>query len=148
MKPKQLLIFEKTMLLGLLCILLLQLYFMFVKYQKQFENPVAYINQNYGKDYITQYGKRYIELTKMFDHPVAMSYIGETNESFSALYFNYVLTQYYLSPNLVFKSGNTRDTVLYNLYTTIHIDNSRNYHLNNGWHVVKDFNNGLILLAK
>jgi hypothetical protein len=150
MKPKVQIIniINKILMLFLLCLILGQLYITFIKYEEKFESPIIITKQEYGNDYITQYGKRFGEIIKMFPKPIRLSYVGESNESFETGYFHYVLTQYYLSPNLIFKNNDVRDTIVYNLYNSKKIDVTTNFHLNNGWHIVKDFENGLILLAK
>ena len=141
-------VFDNIVFWGLLFIIAGQMYITFLKYEEKFENPIKFINQNYGNDYITQYGNRFEEIKKMFPTPTHLTYIGGANESSGIATFNYVLTQYFLSPNLVFKDNNIGDTLIYNLSISNHIDPATNFLLNNGWHVVKDFNNGLIILAK
>jgi hypothetical protein len=141
-------ILNSILLGGLLCVFIWQLYITFIKYEKKFENPIKITKQDYGNDFISQYGNRYEEIKKILNKPVRITYIGEQNEDKSSFYLNYFLTQYYLLPNLILKNTVVRDTVLYNLYNTIKIDPATNFHLNNGWHIIKDFNNGLILLAK
>lgn len=141
-------IVNKILLLILLCIIVGQLYITFIKYEEKFENPVKVTKQDYGNDYISQYENRYEEVRKMFTKPTRITYIGESNEDFSTGAAQYVLTQYYLSPNLILRNNEVRDTIIYNLYYTKKIEPVTNFHLNNGWHIVKDFNNGLILLAK
>lgn len=132
----------------LLCIFVGQLYITFLKHEEKFESPVKYVTQNYGNDYISLYGNRFDEIKKMFPKPTHLTYIGEPDESFAIGTFNFVLTQYFLSPNLIFKNDVSGDTVIYNLYFSKQINPATNFHLNNGWHLVKDFNNGLIVLAK
>lgn len=139
---------NKILLIGLLFIIVGQLYITFVKYEDKFESPLKVIKESYGNDYITQYGKRYEEIKKMIPKLTQLSYFGEANEDFSSGFFHYVLTQYYLAPNLIFKNNSAHDTVIYNLYNSKQINPAGNYHLGNGWHIVKDFNNGLIILAK
>lgn len=141
-------IINNILMLGLLCILVWQLFITFRNHEEQFESPVQFIKKNYGNDYISQYGNRFEEIKKMFPRPAHLKYVGEANESFEIGAFHFVLTQYYLSPNLVFNNNISDDTVIYNLYNSKQINPATNFHLNNGWHVVKDFNNGLIILAK
>jgi len=141
-------IVNKILVLGLMCIILGQMYITFLKYEEKFENPIQFIKQNYGNDYITQYGKRYDEIKKLFTKPVHITYIGEANEDYTTGAMHYALTRYYLTPNLISINGAVCDTILYNLYSSVHINPQTNFHLNNGWHLVKDFNNGLIVLAK
>ncbi|MES2593566.1 MAG: hypothetical protein V4608_16905 [Bacteroidota bacterium] len=141
-------IFQNFLLLALSGIIIGQLYNTFIKYEGKFENPVQTIKQDYGNDFITQYGKRYEEIKKTFPSNNHFSYVGEANENFAPGYFNYVLTQYYLSPNLIFINDTIHDTIIYNLYNSKQIEHSTNLHLNNGWHVIKNYNNGLIVLAK
>lgn len=141
-------IINKILLLVLVSILVIQLYTTFINYEEKFENPVKVTKQDFGNDFITQYGKRFEEIKKMFPKPVHITYIGEANEDFAFGATHYVLTQYYLAPNLILRNNVVRDTIIYNLYNSKQIDPTTNFHLNNGWHVLKDFNNGLILLSK
>lgn len=141
-------IFNTILLIALLCVIVGQLYITFIKYEEKFENPIKVTKQDYGNDFISQYGNRYDEMKKMLNKPVRMTYVGEPNEDFSSGCLHYFLTQYYLSPNLILRNNVVRDTIIYNLYVSKQMDPATNFHLNNGWHVIKDFNNGLILLAK
>lgn len=141
-------IINNILLLALLGIITGQLYITFLKHEEKFENPLRFINQNYGNDYISQYGKRFDEIKTMFPKPTHLTYVGEANESFEMGTFHYVLTQYFLSPNLIFTDNTIGDTVIYNLYISKQLNPATNFHLNNGWYVVKDFNNGLIILTK
>lgn len=141
-------VLNNILLLALLSIIVGQLYVTFLKHEEKFESPLKFVKENYGNDYITQYGNRFEEIKKMFPKPTHLTYFGEANEPSGTGTFNFVLTQYFLSPNLVFKNNNIGDTLIYNLYASNKIDPATNFHLNNGWHVVKDFNNGLIILAK
>ncbi|MES2140380.1 MAG: hypothetical protein V4511_11800 [Bacteroidota bacterium] len=141
-------IFNTILLIALLCVIVGQLYVTFIKYEEKFENPIKVTKQDYGNDFISQYGNRYDEIKKMFSKPVRMAYVGEPNEDFPIGCLHYFLTQYYLSPNLILRNNVVRDTIIYNLYTSKQMDAATNFHLNNGWHMIKDFNNGLILLAK
>lgn len=136
------------LLFTLLSILVGQLFITFIKHEEKFENPIQFINQNYGNDYISLYENRFEDIKTMFPKPTHLTYVGETNESFEIGTFHYVLTQYFLSPNLIFRDNSIGDTIIYNLYSSKQINPVTNFHLNNGWHVVKDFNNGLIILAK
>ena len=140
----------KILFLLLLCIIVWQQWATFLKYESKFENPVKFIKENYGNDFISQYGNRFEEIKKMFPQPSRLNYFGEANEDISTGYLHYFLTQYYLSPNLIFRNNDNRayDTVIYNLYSSKQINPAGNFHLNHGWHVVKDFKNGLIVLAK
>ncbi len=148
MKQRLLFYTDKILLFALIVLMGAQLYTTFSNHEEKFENPVQFVKKNYQQDYITQYASRFEEIRKELPTSTTLSYVGEANESFSMHYFNYVMTQYHLSPNVIFKNNVNSDTIIYNLYTTKHIDATTNFHLNNGWHVVKDFNNGLILLAK
>lgn len=120
----------------------------FLIYEKNFVSPVQFIRQNYGNDYISQYDKRFDEIKKMFVKPAHLCYMGEADDDFAFWSMNYSLTQYYFAPNILIKNNVNCDTVLYNLYRSIHINPETNFHLQNGWHIVKDFNNGLIVLVK
>lgn len=139
---------NNMLLIALLCFFIWQLYVSFIKYEDKFENPVTVTKQDYGNDFITQYGNRFLEIKKLFPKPTNLTYIGETNEDFASGALHYILTQYYLSPNLILRNQVVRDTIIYNLYSSKQIAPSTNFHLKNGWHIVKDFNNGLIILAK
>lgn len=164
---------KKWLVLPLLFIMAWQQSITFSIHEKEFLNPIKFIKENYGNDYISQYGNRYEEIKKIFTKPTRMTYIGEANEDYNTGVMHYYLTQYYLTPhNILSKedyntdithyyrtqnsltSGNIqkkdiiRDTILYNLYLSIHINPESNFYLKNGWHLVKDFNNGLIVLAK
>lgn len=141
-------IVNNLFLILLLCVFMWQLYFTFINYEQKFVNPVTVTKQDFGNDFITQYGKRFEEINKLFLKPTNLTYIGESNEDFASGALHYILTQYYLSPNLILRTNIVRDTVIYNLYNSKQLDPSTNYHLNNGWHIIKDFNNGLIVLAK
>lgn len=145
---KSIKIFNDILLLALLCFFIFQLYNTFVRYEEKFENPVKVTKQDYGNDYITQYGKRFVEIKKIFFGKSKLAYFGEAGESFAEGYYHYVLTQYYLSPNLILKNNEVQDTIIYNLYASKKLNPATNFHLNNGWHVVMDLNNGLIILAK
>ncbi len=136
------------LLSALLCFFVWQLYITFIKYEDKFESPLKVTEQDYGNDFISQYGNRYEEIKNLFTKPVTMTYIGEPNEDFATGCTHYFLTQYFLSPNLILRNNAVRDTIIYNLYNSKKFDPASNYHLNNGWHIVKDFNNGLIVLAK
>jgi hypothetical protein len=119
----------------------------FKKYIHQFESPVQYTRENFGNDYVSRYENRIPELKNFLSHSVSIGYCSEPNQDMPTYYLHYVLTQYYLTPALVTKRTDS-DTVLYNLYNSNKIDVLNNYHLNHGWHIIKDFNNGFILLAK
>lgn len=155
------------------CIILLfimgwQQWATFLKYQEKFLSPIKYVKDSYGKNDITQYENRFGEIKKMFPKPTRITYVSEgwvpnagTRE------YHFALTQYYLAPNLFFRtnimhdtlsfdsgsagvtsSSVVYDTVLFNLYSSLHINPANNFFINNGWHMLKDFNNGLVLLVK
>ncbi|MES2287019.1 MAG: hypothetical protein V4547_15110 [Bacteroidota bacterium] len=139
---------NNILILILLSIIVGQMYITFLKYEEKFESPVQFIKKNYGNDYITLYGNRYEEVKKIFIKPSHFSYFGEANEDYGTGAMHFALTRYYLTPNIISIDGIVCDTILYNLYSSVHINPETNFHLNNGWHIVKDFNNGLIVLAK
>jgi hypothetical protein len=139
---------NNILLIALLFIIVGQGYITFLKHEEKFENPLKFVKQNYGNDYITQYGHRFKEIKKMFPKPAHLCYIGEDESDFAIWLANYTITQYYLSPNILIKNNINCDTILYNLHNSIHINPETNIHLRDGWHVIKDFNNGLILFAK
>jgi hypothetical protein len=140
----------------------------FLTYEEKFLNPIHFINQNYGNNGISQYGKRFEEIKKMFPKPTRITYVGEAFvPNAGTREYHFALTQYYLAPNVFFRTdimhdsieydnGAARitpfpivfDTVLFNLYSSGHINPATNYFMNNGWHVLKDYNNGLVLLVK
>ncbi len=121
----------------------------FQKYKEGFHNPVAYTKKYYEKDYMTTVlATRYEGLRKMFPHTSHICYIGEPGDDFPTWSANYSFTQYLASPSVFIKDKIDCDTIVYNLHWSIHINTKNNYHLNNGWHIVKDFNNGLIVLAR
>lgn len=151
MKYNKKLIFQTidtVLLLGVVAIIVFQLYTTFESKQSIIENPKTYIEANYKKDFISSYGERFTEIKNTFEKPIKMGYVGEENEDQTIFWTNYFLTQYYLAPHLIVKNNKTCDTILYNIYSTKQINPTTNFHLNNGWHIVKDFNNGLIVLAK
>lgn len=141
-------ILKKWLVVPLLFIMGWQQWTTFLNHEKKFLDPIHFIKENYGNDFITQYGNRFEEIKTTFPKPVHLTYIGEANEDFNTGVMHYYLTQYYLTPNILIKNNLDRDTILYNLYSSIHFNPETNFHLNNGWHIVKDFNNGLIILAK
>lgn len=151
---------KKTICILLLFLMGWQQWTTFLSYQEKFLNPIKYTRENYGKDGISMGESRFNETRKMFVRPVHLTYFGEANEDLGMGAGYFALTQYYLAPNLIYspryylnpnlvlRSDISQDTLLYNLYATLNINLETNFHLNNGWHVMKDFNNGLILLAK
>lgn len=139
---------DTVLLLGVVAIIVFQLYTTFESKQSIIENPKKYIEANYKKDFISSYGERFTDIKNAFEKPIKMGYVGEENEDQTIFWTNYFLTQYYLAPHLIVKNNKTCDTILYNIYSTKQINPTTNFHLNNGWHIVKDFNNGLIVLAK
>ncbi len=144
-------VYKKWLILPLLCIVGWQQWTTFSKYETKFSDPVNFIKTAYGTDYITQYSNRYNEVKKIFSSPVNATYIGESPEEkdyLSGAVMHYYLTQYNLAPSIIFNDEEPQDTIVCNLYNSIHINQQADYYLNNGYHVVKDFNNGLIVIAK
>ena len=139
---------RKGLCILLLCIMSWQQWKTFSGYQERFLNPVQFAKQYYGSDAISQNKNRYLEVKKLFTKPTRLNYVSEANESYGIFEGYFAISQYYLAPNLILRNNVVCDTILYNLYSTIHIDPATNVHLQNGWHVVKDFNNGLIVIAK
>jgi hypothetical protein len=133
-------------LCGFLVFAGLQQWSTFEKYSLQFETPLSYTQQTFGKDFITLYGKRFTEVKQFLNETNKIGYYSENNQNMPTFYLHYVLSQYYLTPTLLEKNENT-DTILYNLYDSYRID-PENYHLKNGWQVIKDFNNGFILISR
>ncbi len=140
----------------------------FAEYKDKFSDPVQFTEQTYGKDDITAYGIRLAEVKSFLKKPTTLSYVGEpVVPNNGTREMHYALTQYSLAPNVLLRNASARDhvtfnngaspptlsdrvcdTVLYNLYSSGHIDPATNYHLNNGWHIAKDFNNGIIVLTR
>jgi hypothetical protein len=156
-----------------LCFLLLgimgwQQWDTFAKYQDKFASPVQYAKDTYGNDDVSQYETRIAEVKKMFPGEGHLTYVSEhlvPNAGTRELHF--ALSQYNLAPNLLYRNNLTPDsieydsgaspitfsslvcdTVIYNLFGSINIDPNNDYYLNNGWHIVKDFNDGIIVLAR
>lgn len=156
-----------------LCVLVLlvmawQQWSTFGEYKDKFAHPQDFVASVEGKDDISQYGLRVEELKKMFPGKSVLSYVGEKmvpNNGTRELHF--ALTQYYMAPTVLLRNIQAKDstvynngaspipfspiecdTVIYNLYSSQKVDASTNYHLMNGFHVVKDFNNGYSVLAK
>lgn len=132
----------------LLCVFIFQLFWVFKNYETKFQKPIGFIQNNYSADFITQYRFKFEEIKKDYCGVTKFSYLSEEQENFSIGWTHYFLTQYYMAPNLTAHTKMPNDTLLYNLYNTKHLEPTRNYYLNNGWHIVKDYNNGLIVLAK
>lgn len=120
----------------------------FLNHEKKFLDPVGFVKDNYGKDFITQYGTKFEEIKKMFPKPTHVTYFGEANEEYNTGAMHYYLSQYYLTPNVLFIDSVGRDTIVYNLYSSLHVNPETNFYLKNGWHIEKNFNNGLIVLVK
>lgn len=140
----------------------------FKVYQEKFLDPIGFTKKVYGNDGITTYEKRLEDVKKAFTNTTTLNYIGEsTVPNNGTREMHYALTQYYLAPNLLFRNESARDnvlynngaspvsyssivcdTLLYNLYSSGKIDVANNYHLKNGWHIAKDFDNGFILLTQ
>jgi hypothetical protein len=124
-----------------------QLWSILLKWDFAFSDPGSYSKQNKGNDYVTKYGERFKEVKSFFSKPSRVGYCSELNQDKPTFYMHYTLTQYYLAPNIITTNIN-EDTILYNLYETFQLNESTNFHLNNGWRVIKNFNNGFIILAK
>ncbi len=151
---------RKWLVLILLCIMGWQQWTTFAVHQEKFLNPVEFTKNNFGTEYITVYENRFHEIKKMFPFPAHLTYFGDGDETVATGTMHYSLTQYYLSPNLLFINKSylypdlkynydlIHDTLIYNLYRSGHLDPATNFHLNNGWHILKDFDNGLIILTK
>ncbi|MGB3946829.1 MAG: hypothetical protein WBM13_02485 [Bacteroidia bacterium] len=140
----------------------------FKTYQDKFTDPIGFTKNVYGKDGITTYENRLEEVKKMLSGTTVLNYVGEsTVPNNGTREMHYALTQYYLAPNLLFRNETARDnvvynngaspvsysnivcdTILYNLYSSAKIDITNNYHIKNGWHIAKDFENGFILLTR
>lgn len=119
----------------------------FEKYSTQFEAPFAYTSKTLNQDFITNYGNRFAEVKEYLKGSAQIGYSSENNQNMPTYYLHYVLSQYYLTPTLLSKNQNS-DTILYNLYESYKINPMENYHLKNGWRVIKDFNNGFILISR
>lgn len=161
-------IIKSSLCFLLLCIMGWQQWVTFTKYIDKFSAPIQYIRNTYGNDDISQYSSRFEEVKRMFPGETRLTYVSESivpNAGTREMHF--AIGQYNLAPNLLFRNNHVSDsmvynsgaspvtfssaiydTVIYNLYSSVHLDANNNYYLNNGWHVVKDFNNGIIILAK
>jgi len=128
--------------------MLLQQITTFTSHEDIILQPQSFISNHLSKDFISQNNSRYTAVRGYFTKPTHIAYIGESNEDWATGAMHYVLSQYYLAPNLLYKNVDTCDFVLYNLYNSNKLNVTTNFYLNNGWHVEKDFNNGLILLSK
>jgi len=139
---------KKFAILPLLCLMIWQQWESFLVHEEKIVKPTAYIQKYYDNDYTSVYGRRYEELKKYINKPCHITYFGDTNLNTSTILMHYYQTQYFLSPNIILNDSLARDTILYNMYFTLHIDLENNFYLKNGWKLIKDFNNGLILIAK
>lgn len=102
----------------------------------------------WGVDFISTYGKRYTEINQFLTKPTQMGYYGEPGEIFMGMGANnFVLSQYFMAPHAL-KYQEQSDTILYNLYGSQNPALINPQLLQQGWHILKDFNNGLILLSK
>ncbi len=143
-----LLYLRRALCVVILCAMAWQQWNTFLRYQERFASPIQYTKQNYDNDSGTRYGTRFTEVKKMFTSPTRMNYVAEVGETYVLSEGHFALTQYYLAPNLILRNNVPCDTIICNLYNTLHLDPSLDVHLQNGWHIVKDFNNGIIILAK
>lgn len=156
------------LILPLLGIIGWQQWLVFSKFQDSFLNFEGYLHKVQPIDDIAGYKTKLAEVRKMFSGRSKLTYASETihpNEATREMHF--ALTQYELAPNLLFRNALTPDnlessigaapptytstvydTVIYNLYCSFMLNPQNNYYLNNGYHVVKDFGNGIIILAK
>lgn len=159
---------KQGLCLLLLCVMVWQQWTTFTGYQDKFFSPIKYIRETYGNDDISQYSARLEDVKKMFPGQTCLTYVSESivpNAGTREMHF--AISQYNLAPNLLFRNSLSSDsllynsgaspvtfssvicdTIIYNLYSSVQLDANNNYYLNNGWHVVKDLNNGLIVLAK
>lgn len=143
-------LYKKWLILPVLGLMLWQQKTTFKVYEMAFSDPVNYIKNTFGTDMISQYSNRYTDIRKTLSTPFHASYIGETKaeeDNENPLIMHYYITQYNVAPVVLTNSGTIKDTILYNLYSSGRID-PNNYYLKNGWHIVNDYGNGVILLAK
>lgn len=159
---------KKGFCVTLIFIMAWQQWSTFSKQQEKFLDPIEFTKKYYKNDDISQYGNRFQEIKKIFLKPTRITYVGESYVPYNGLReYHFALSQYHLAPNLLFRtdimhdivgennglgefipSPVVYDTVLFNLYSSGHIDPASNYFINNGWHVLKDYDNGLVLLVK
>lgn len=140
----------------------------FKVYQDKFLDPIGFTKSVYGNDDVTGYENRLTEVKKALSNPTILNYVGEAvvpNNGTREMH--YALTQYYLAPNLLIRNTTAQDrtefnngaspvshsnivcdSILYNVYSSGNIDMANNYHIKNGWHVAKNFDNGYILLSR
>ncbi len=111
------------------------------------KNVKSCIVAPWGTDFITTYGTRYTQINQFLTTPTRIGYYGEPGESFGMWANNYVLSQYFMAPH-VLEDKKANDTILYNLYGSQNPALISSQFLQQGWHILKDFNNGLILLSK
>lgn len=112
------------------------------------QTPKACLFDPWGADFISTYGNRYIEINQYLTKPTQMGYYGEPGEIFMGMGANnFVLSQYFMAPHAL-EYQKTSDTILYNLYGSQNPALIDPQLLQQGWHVLKNFNNGLILLSK
>ena len=135
------------LLIALIAVFVTQQYITFLKYEDKFVSPVAYTKQTFKTDFISQYENRTVGVSQFLTTQSHLGYCSEPNQDMPNYYLHYVLSQYYLTPHLISKSTNS-DTILYNLPNSQQLNSSTNVHLNSGWHIIKNFNNGYILIAK
>lgn len=159
---------RKLAFIILLIILGWQQWRVFKNYEEPFLNPVAFVKKNYANDDISQYINRVQEAKKMFPGQGSLTYASEQHvPNAGTRDYHYALTQYYLAPRVFFRnnlmpetllydygsapitpSSVVCDTVLYNLYMTLNPNPETDYYLKNGWHLIHNFNNGIVILAK
>lgn len=101
----------------------------------------------YGNDFISTYNKKF-DIVRPYLKPNSLiGYFSEPGENYVYWGMHMCLTQYNVAPAAILDKQE-RDTILYNLYNTQHINPATDRHLQRGWKVLKDFDNGLILLVK
>lgn len=100
----------------------------------------------YGKDFVSEYTTRFDSIHHYVKPNTQLGYFSEPGENYVYWGMHGCLTAYNIAPAIA-RDKQTRDTILYNLYNTKHLDAS-NTHLQQGWKIWKDFGNGLILLKK
>ena len=100
-----------------------------------------------GNDFISNYNKKFEAMRPYLRPNSVMGYFSEPGESYVYWGMHICLTEYNIAPAAIIDKKDC-DTILYNLYNTQHITTATDRHLQRGWKVLKDFNNGLILLIR
>lgn len=159
---------KKLAYITLLLIIGWQQWITFSAHKDKFLNPIEYVKEKYGNDEITGYEKRVEGLKQILPKQGRFTYASEQHiPNAGTRDFHFALTQYYLAPRVFFRNNLVPetisydygsapivtsqivcDTVLYNLFMSINPNPETDYYLKNGWHEIRNFNNGIVILAK